>query len=288
MYCKKCGRRIKEGERFCDRCGQSVRAGEKQNNGQAHRYPNRQPYHENSELKRKRLELEKEKVQRKQKKQAHAKRRLFLLIASTIVVIAIGSGVISYQLTKKNSEATWKRTDESVQMNSTATPTPLMTQTPEASAAAAAVSPEPATQAPSDKIAGQVQLYKDAQNQFVCPYPEEFQSQAPENETTLLYRTDPSGGGSVRIGMEPNSQSKAADALLKEYAAAAGGTIAFSRAGTNWYTISIEKNGNLHHRKEYIVNGNLVYYEFTYDMTSSKKSDYDELIAYMDENFKLL
>lgn len=25
MYCKNCGRQLKEGTRFCDRCGQSVR-----------------------------------------------------------------------------------------------------------------------------------------------------------------------------------------------------------------------------------------------------------------------
>jgi cytoskeletal protein RodZ len=285
MYCKKCGRRIKDGERFCDRCGQSVRAGEKQK--ASPRHPSRQPYHENSELKRKRKKLEEQKIQREQQKKVSAKRRLFLLITSMIVVIAVGSGVISYQLTKKNSEATWKRTDESVQMNSTATP--VVTQTPAVTEAAVApATTEPATQAPSHEIANQVKLYKDPQSQFSCPYPETFQMQTAEDQKTLLYVTDPAGGGSVRIGLEPNAQNKAADALLKEYAAAAGGTVTFSRAGTNWYTVEVEKNGNLHHRKEYIVNGNLVYYEFAYDMTSPQKADYDEFIAYIDENFKLL
>ena len=98
MYCKNCGRQLKEGTRFCDRCGQSVRK-----NNQNSQTTKRK---EIEELKAERLNR-KRRLQEKEAKQARNKKRrkskgsvmIFIIVA---LLIAIVSVIIGYNMMAPN------------------------------------------------------------------------------------------------------------------------------------------------------------------------------------------
>ena len=73
--------------------------------------------------------------------------------------------------------------------------------------------------------------------------------------------------------------------LMLEYAGQ-GGTASYSRAGDDWYAITIENNGTVTHRKCILRNGIAIYYDFSYDSSSSSVKKYGEHISYIDSNFK--
>lgn len=253
MYCKNCGRQLKEGMRFCDRCGHSVRKSQ-----QSSQSAKRQ---EIEELKTERLNRKKRLAEQEAKQFAKKKRKkksgntfAFLIV---IVLIAIVSIIIGYNIFPNNGNVS--------QPSATNTAT-----------AAPAVSPS--ATATSAK-AGYTML---TIGNITCPYPSDFHS----NTVTAgekLNATDPLGGAVMIVAQE--GKGGVPKDMMMEYASL-GSNVSYSRAGDDWYAITLELDGKINHRKCIVRNGISVYYDFTYDATSSSVKRYQDYISYIDSNFK--
>ena len=97
MYCKNCGRQLKEGMRFCDRCGQSVRKSQ-----QSGKSAKRQEIEElkAERLNRKKRLAEKEARQYVSKKRKKKKGNTFMFIV-ILILIAVLSVIIGYNIFPK-------------------------------------------------------------------------------------------------------------------------------------------------------------------------------------------
>lgn len=252
MYCKNCGRQLKEGTRFCDRCGQSVRKSQ-----QSSRDAKRQ---EIEELKAERLNRKK-RLATKEAKQARNKQRrkkksnmfVFFIV---IVLIAVVSVIIGYNIfpdsTNKSNVAPESTT-------TTVAATPIAT-------------------ASSAKNGYSVLTIGNIN----CPYPSDFHANVVSGNEKLNI-VDSLGGATMVVRQE--GKSGAPKDLMLEYANQ-GGTASYSRAGDDWYAITLENNGTVTHRKCIARNGITVYYDFSYDASSSSMKKYEEHISYIDSNFK--
>ncbi len=249
MYCKNCGRQLKEGMRFCDRCGQSVR---KNNSGKRR---------EIEELKTERLNRQK-RLAEKEAKQLRTKRRksgggVFLFII-VIMLVAVLSVIVGFNIFSHDNT-----------LNQTATgTTPVKTS----SAATPAASAQASKSGYAAIDIGSVS----------CPYPSAFHA----NQTTgnqKLNLTDSLGGATMIVSQE--GKSGAAKDLMLEYAEEIG-NVTYSRAGDDWYAITAESGDMINHRKCIVRNGLAVYYDFSYAASSSASSKYEEYISYIDSNFK--
>ncbi len=80
-------------------------------------------------------------------------------------------------------------------------------------------------------------------------------------------------------------KSGAPSDLMRDYARQTGGEVSYSRAGDDWYAVTVTTDDTVYHRKCVLKNGIAVYYDFIFfnDFNSSK---YTEYIDYMDSNFK--
>ena len=252
MYCKNCGRQLKEGTRFCDRCGQSVRKSQ-----QSSRDAKRQ---EIEELKAERLNRKK-RLAAKEAKQARNKKRRkkksnFFVFFIVIVLIAIVSVIIGYNIFPDS--------------------TTKSTAVPESTNAVGGVTPSPTA---SSAKSGYNVLTVGNVN---CPYPSDFHANAVTGNEKLSL-VDSLGGATMVVRQE--GKSGAPKDLMLEYANQ-GGTASYSRAGDDWYAITLENNGTVTHRKCIVRNGITVYYDFGYDAASSSAKKYEEYISYIDSNFK--
>lgn len=255
MYCKNCGRQLKEGMRFCDRCGQSVRKNKQSSQAARHQ--------EIEELKAERLNRKK-RLAEKEAKQARNKQRkkkrggaFFFIIV--IVLIAIVSIIIGYNIFPNGSNTT----SESDPNTDISTAAPLSTST--------------STAAVSKNGYASITV-----GNVTCPYPSSFHSNTLTGNEKLNI-TDALGGATMVI-MQEGKSGEPKDLML-EYAEQ-GGDILYSRAGDDWYAITAELNGTVNHRKCIIRNGIAVYYDFSYTADSSSAKKYEEYIEYIDSNFK--
>lgn len=286
MYCKNCGRELKDGMRFCDRCGQSVRQGNK-NERAAKREEIEALKKERLNRKKKMAELEAKKAAEKKlrRNQRKALRRnpKFIYITLAVVLIIISS-VISYTVNIYNSNSkSWEAQDNSVALNSTAAPTVEPSDT--------LSTPRP-TQTPLPTVAAETEntdvVNADGYRVFKInekmnfPYPTAF-TKKTVSDNVLLNLMDSAGGGSIML-KEDRASGKATE-MMKEYAQTLGGTISYSRAGDNWYGITVEKNNFVYHRKCLIVGNDALYYDFQYDKNSVSAVQYTEYITYMDTAF---
>ena len=284
MYCKNCGRELKDGMRFCDRCGQSVRQGNK-----SERTAKRE---EIEALKKERLNRRKKMAELEAKKAAEKKNRRkqrkalrrnpkFIYIVAIILIIAV-SALVSYMMTASDiKDSNWKTTDNVVELNSTAVPTirpddasatPLPTST-----ALPTVGSEPENTDPVN--ADGYRVFK-APNNIEMPYPTAFTKKAA-SDNVILNLMDSVGGGSISFKEDKANGMKSAE-MMKEYAQSLGGTISYSRAGDNWYSITLEKNNFIYHRKCLIIDSKTLYYDFQYDKSSVSAEQYTIYINYMD------
>ena len=278
MYCKKCGRKLKDGMRYCDRCGLSVNQSKK-GSREAREI-------EIQELKQERINR-KEKLQKKEtKKKRINKRHMNILSAAFIILFCILIiAVIAYKVTiDKSQNEIWRTKDGSVEMNATsvpaATPAPTdkngNTVTPVPTATAYALTGE---------INSDGYRVFDCGNSLTVQYPATFEKQrVNENEKLNVY--DNSGGASIIVG-EESASSLQAKQLMTEYTNSQTGKVSYSRAGSGWYIVETSENDIICHRKAIIVNNKIVYYDFTYSTTSSSASTYKGQIEYMDKNFSL-
>ena len=259
MYCKNCGRQLKEGMRFCDRCGQSVRKNKESSQAARHR--------EIEELKAERLNrkkrlAEKEAKQAMSKKRKKKKSKPFIFVI-TIILIAIASVLIGYYMFPGGDTVTLQsNTDESQN--------------------GVLQSPASTTGTDSNVKSGYSEI---TLANISCPYPSSFKS----NTTTgneKLNLTDALGGAGMIISQEAKSGEP--KDLMKEYITAIGASgDPEMHAGSEWYSVTATANGIVYHRKCIVKNGLAVYYDFTYDVSSSASSKYEDYIKYIDSNFKL-
>lgn len=256
MYCKNCGRQLKEGLRFCDRCGQSVRKNNQ--NGQLSKRE------EIEELKAERLNR-KRRLQEKEKKQAINKKRrkkksrtfMFFIVA---ILIAILSIIIGYNMVDdtKNSQSA----------------IPDASSTPTATATASA---SPEQQADKNGYA------KLTISGISCIYPSSFNSN-PVSGNEKLNLTDALGGANMTVTQEGKSGN--VTELMRDYSTQMGGEVTYSRAGDDWYVITISLDDTIYHRKCILRNGIAVYYDFSYMASASTAQKYEGYINDIDNSFK--
>lgn len=287
MYCKNCGRELKEGTRFCDRCGQSVRQSNKSERA-ARREEIEALKEERLNRKKRMAALEAEKAARKNKKKSirkSSKRKSHKLIyVIAIILIIFVTSIISYIATRKDSEnADWKTKDESIELNAT----PTSTQQPVSGAVDPSPSVLPTVAAEienTDPINNDGYRVFSVSDNLDCPYPSVFIKKSTSGNV-LLSIMDTTGGATMTITQEKYSSSTKASELMKEYAQSAGGTIIYSLAGNNWYGITTTKDNMIYHRKCLLLDGKLTYYDFQYDQNSVSASQYESYIEYIDNAF---
>lgn len=265
MYCKNCGRQLKEGTRFCDRCGQSVRKNN-QNSQTAKRK-------EIEELKAERLNR-KRRLQEKEAKQARNKKRrkskgnvvIFLVVA---LLIAIVSVIIGYNMMSPSDNGL------GTTHNSTNTPASATNKPAETAKVST-------TEAPSNSASKNGYSTMTISG-VTCVYPSTFNSN-PTTGNQKLNVTDALGGATMTVSQEGKSGAPAD--LMRDYARQTGGEVSYSRAGDDWYAVTITTSDTVYHRKCVLKNGIAVYYDFSYSAMSSATQKYTEYIDYMDSNFK--
>ncbi|MCC8160276.1 MAG: zinc-ribbon domain-containing protein [Oscillospiraceae bacterium] len=258
MYCKNCGRQLKEGTRFCDRCGQSVRKSSQSSQDAKRR--------EIEELKAERLNRKK-RLQEKEARQELSRKRkkntgcvfAFVII---ILIVAVASVMIGYIMSGgSNSE-----------ISSTSAPS---------ESAVSTTSPitSPDTSASTSKNGYSTITVGNVE----CPYPSTFNSNTVSGNEKLNL-TDALGGASMIVTQEGKSGEP--KDLMLDYASSQGGDVLYSRAGDDWYAITIESDEKINHRKCIVRNGIAVCYDFSYNSDSASSDKYEEYIEYIDANFK--
>lgn len=252
MYCKNCGRQLKEGMRFCDRCGQSVRK-----NTQSVKSTKRQEIEElkAERLNRKRRLEEKERKQALKKKRRKKKGNVFLFVIILLLAAAL-SMIIGYKMMSDDNTA------GSTASQSSTTTAPL------------------SSSAPSSDKNGYTSV---TVGNVTCPYPSTFRSNATTGSEKLNL-TDTLGGATMTVKQEGKSgQPKD---LMLAYLDEIGGKATYSHAGSEWYAITVNSADKVYHRKCILRNGIAVYYDFIYDAASSAAQKYNEYIEYIDSKFE--
>ncbi len=254
MYCKNCGRHLKEGTRFCDRCGQSVR---KSGAGAASAKRREIEALQTERLNRKKRLEEKEAKRAQNKKRKKSGGRAFGL-AVVVLALAVLSVVLGYKIMSP----------------SRSTDTIAATDTPQASTAQLTETASP------DMKTGYTSITIGS---ITCPYPSAFHSNTVSGNQKLNL-TDALSGATLIVTQEGKSGS--VNDLMREFARETGGEVSYSRAGSDWYALTAEAEGKIYHRKLALRNGIAVYYDFTYDASSTSAQKYEEYIEYIDANFK--
>ena len=269
MYCKNCGRQLKEGARFCDRCGQSVR----QNNQPSEREMRRreaETLQEERLNRKKRIEYQEERESRKkQKKKSHKKANLILILVFAFMLIALFSALISYHMTVSDKKSADGEVIE--------TAAPVSAQT---AANQTAVTEQPAGKDDNSvEVSGDYEVFSI--NNISCPYPKGFAAK-PASGSVRLNLTDSSGGAVMTVSVENNITAPATD-LMREYASQIGGNITKSLADKDSYALTSTRDNIIYHRKCVISGTDIIYYDFQYASGSAKASEYEKNIEYIDE-----
>lgn len=276
MYCKNCGKYLEEGTRFCDRCGQSVR--KNTNSEQAERHRNIEELKEERLNRKKRLAEQeaREEIRRKYKKKRRKSTGGAMAFVIAVILLAIVSITVSYHLATK---------DSSIKMNNDTSPAPTVKTTASSSAG------NQIQQTPSSTGKAQEEKHSSLSpdgfrvfeiNNVGCPYPSGFTKQAVSGSAKLSL-TDTVGGATMMVSQELGIKGSPAE-LMKEYAGTLGVNPDYSRATKDNYSITAKKNGTVYHRKCIISGSSAIYYDFTYQSTSSSRAQYEQYIEYIDEN----
>ncbi len=267
MYCKKCGKKLEDNERFCKRCGASV-------NGESAQ----------KAKKREIEELSKNRIRRKTQRNAQSQdnsKQLFnvhinekvlvLIIVLAALAIMIVPAVISYNAFTKNSEnAVWRTQDGSVKINEEETVTPLPKKTKDTST--------PYTITENTNEDGYKEFAFDGK---IFLYPSTFSKSNTGGESRLKL-VDASGDGTIELKVESDFDLKPQQLMLEF---AQNNEVKSSRAGDNWYNIDLLTDVSYIHRKCVVTNGAAISYTFTYSQNSKYESLYQQYIEYMDEKF---
>lgn len=261
MYCKNCGRQLKEGMRFCDRCGQSVRKSKQSSQVAKQR--------EIEELKAERLNRKK-RLAEKEAKQARSKQRkkkkgntfIFVII---ILLIAAVSVIIGYNIFPNNGGTGMVSVTASPSAGNSKTASPVATPSGSASASKSGYS--------EITVSG-----------ITCPYPSSFHVNTTTGNEKLNI-TDSLGGATMVVSQEAKSGEP--KDMMKDYISEIGAQgNPTMHAGSEWYSVTATVGDEVYHRKCIVRNGLAVYYDFKYDASSSSAKKYQEYTDYIDSNFK--
>lgn len=252
MYCKNCGRQLKEGMRFCDRCGQSVRKSKQSSQAARHK--------EIEELKAERLnrkkrlaEKEARQAQKKKRKKKNGNPAVFFVV---ILLIAVVSVIIGYNMFPK---------EDNIGGGTVSTNSPAVNSTMAAATPAA------------DNKGDYTEI---SVSNVTVPYPTGFHT-TPVTGNEKLNATDPLGGANM-IVMQETKSGEPKD-LMKEYITEIGADEnSTMHAGSEWYSVTATVQDKVYHRKCVVRNGIAVYYDFTYDTASSAAKKYEKHISYID------
>ena len=281
-YCKNCGRELKDGARFCERCGKSVRHGRKNENVKKQEQIEKL---QKERLERKRKQEQREVIENKRKERRREKRarhgKILLALLGIIVAIVV-IALVSYMATSKGSEEmSWNNLgiDEAA---STALPTMQPSST--------AIPVTPVPKGSSDALSTMTDKddfgIKKLSNGMEIPYPEVFEKEETTGNEELNL-IDEFGGDATMVVICEEYPGGTASGLMKDYASVLTGEVTDSLAGSNDYTITVEENGEITHRK-YIIDrdsDSVVYYDFIYEADSDYAEDYEGYIKYIDERF---
>lgn len=278
MYCKNCGRQLKEGARFCDRCGQSVR----QNNQPSEREAKRR---EIESLKEERLNrkkrisyIEEREARKKARKKSHKKANFIVIFIFLIMLLALISAIISYHMNVSDNKTPPGEIAVETVSPATPAPTAIINSITATEQSDKKDKNNKSEEAPSAEIDDAYEVF--TVNNVVCPYPKGFASKSLSGGERLSL-TDSLGGASMSVTVE-NSVSAPTTDLMREYAAQIGGRIIDSRAGSTGYSVTAEHDNIVYHRKYVISGSSAVYYDFQYSTGSSRASQYAENIEYID------
>lgn len=262
IYCTGCGREIKSGLLYCDRCGRSVKKSRENQAGKSKTKQIEELHRER--LNRKERLKEKEKKQREKRKKAKKHARMALPII-LIALIGLLSAVAAY--ISMSSSGGIMHNEDMIAENVSETP-------------AATIPAQLSTGTTADNRNTNFKLFE--YNGVSCPYPASYITGTPgTNELMLL--TDAAGGAIMSIATQ--SETGNCKDLMVEYLKTAGDKLSYSRASDNWYSVTVEADGRIMHRKLVIENGTVLLYDFSYGIDSPYAEEYEVCITHLDENF---
>lgn len=253
MYCKKCGRKLNEGQRFCDHCGASVRQNQS---------PQRMKRPENRPAEGSRNGKPASVRQRKRPKRKKRSPVLFLVILG--LCGALVCGLIAYFYTMSNIDESWKNSDGSVHINSTPAPTENIVKP----------SSSPDLDHP-DFIS-----YKDTEYGFKYVYPSSFTTDK-FNTSIRFAAADAQGTGRISVMVEDTD--KTAVDMLKSYVQSSGGELVFNKADSDSYSVYIKTGEQCRYRKCLVKNEKAIIYDFEFSQNADTYSKYNGYIDYIDE-----
>lgn len=175
MYCKNCGRELKNGIRFCDRCGQSVRQGKK-TEAAARREELEALQEERLNRRRKMAELEAKKEEKKKKRNnLKKKNKKFIYFIAVILLIAVSAIITYIAFTANSNNAAWKTQDGSEALNATAVPTVEPSDTSEQNTPTPTTLPIVGAETENnDPVNSDGYRVFSVSNKVSCPYPTVF------------------------------------------------------------------------------------------------------------------
>ncbi len=262
MYCKNCGRKLKDGLRFCDHCGASIRQSQPENK--------RLKDQTAARIRQRNQRNELEERMRERKKRRHRKRSPLFIIITVSLCAAVVCGVAAYFYMLYTSDSSWQNSDGSVQLNSSPTPQPTATAVPSSS------------QSP---LPQELTLYTDNEYNAQFVYPASFVTDTFQTSVKFA-AADSSGDGRISVTAE-NTASTAVD-LLKEYVSSAGGELIFNRADDDSYSVYSRSGETYRFRKGLVKNGTLLIYDFQFSANTPTFSSYNTYVEYMDEYIEWL
>lgn len=281
-YCKHCGRQLQDGARFCERCGKSVRQNRESENSKKQKQIEKL---QKERLERKRRQEQREAINKKRKENLRKQRvkhsKTFLCVFAVIAAVII-IAAISYAITSKNSKnADWLNTPSET-TNTTLTPTmqPSITDAP--------INPVAPGENDAIKTNANKDDYKTFEfaNDMEIPYPEVFEKDEVSGDEVLKLTDDFGGRAKMTVyyGEYPGGTTSS---LMKEFASKSHGDIVNSRAVTNSYSITIDDEGEITHRKYIIDSDNdmVAYYDFVYNESSDYAEEYEAYIEYIETVF---
>ena len=177
--------------------------------------------------------------------------------------------------TRNSEDAVWRTQDGSVEVNKTEdkTPTEKVESNNDNST--------PYTVTENTNEDGYKEFEFDG-NVFL--YPSTFTKGNSGGESRLKV-VDSSGDGVIELKIE-NATDKPQKLMMAFAQSDAEYDVKSSRAGDDWYTIDIQSNTDIIHRKCEVVDGDAISYTFTYPKNSRYASLYKQYIDYLDEKFK--
>ncbi len=249
MYCKYCGKELKDGTRFCSRCGKSQRsAGAETGNG---------------DIADEDIAIVSDDPHAGKK--FNIKALAAIIIISAILVVA--SFLTTYLYMSGHLNEDWKHTDGAVELNAS-------TPKPEASFDTALSTEE------ANRIKPYVTSIYDEKNGYEASYPSAFIIEAADDAKTLFQAAAPGGvDAHMYITSETVPAGKSAADLLKEYASANGGRVIYGSASDTLYITQLEQASKSYYKKCIITGDTALSFEFVSD--ESLSAEYDDFVRYI-------